>query len=150
MGKDCDIPHIDWELLGVFENQTWVDVIVKYKGDIPVTFENEEEMLFYYLDNKTIVKEFFGYIPETEMKNAHGGLSALQPSFTTEVTKKGFDMLVNDSRVTKIYLETAVYELQEESVSENKTEITTLPITTPKSFFQVIINFFRYLFGKKK
>ena len=111
--------YIDPAVLAAFEqNQTWVSIGVKYKGDIPVTFENEREMVVYYF-NSSVAKSFFGYIPETEIKNIQGGLSALQPFFTAKVTREGFNKLANNSRITKINLDIPTYSSENQSESKN-------------------------------
>lgn len=151
------LPYVDPFILPAFENQTWVRVSVRYVGDIPVTFDNEQEMVVYYF-NSSIAKSFFSYIPATEIKNIHGGLTALQPYFSAEVTEEGFYKLVNDSRVTKIYLSRTISTLGDETQKENKTnisipenqsEIKTPEVTKPQSFFQKAVNFFKRLFGWK-
>lgn len=146
-------PYIDPEILKAFENNIWVKVSVRYKGDMPITFENEQQMALFY-SNSSVAKSFFGYIPETEMRNVQGGLLALQPFFKAEVTGQGFDKLANNSRVTKIFLSKVASisgneSAEEQQLTTNQTEIKTPEITKPKSFFSRIINFFKSLFRKK-
>jgi hypothetical protein len=138
-------PYIDPEILKALENSTWVNIVVKYIGDIPITFENEEEMFEYYR-NKT--KFFFDYIPETDMRRVGGGVLALQPFLSAEVTRQGFDKLVNDSRVTKIFLNREVQIFQDESAentSLTKNEAIVEKTEEPKSWFSGIIDFLRSL-----
>ena len=60
-------PFVDPDIyasLNVSEN---INIIVKYDSGVNITEENEQEYFQYYR-NQTVVKQDFGYIPETEIQ----------------------------------------------------------------------------------
>lgn len=101
-------PFVDpviYASLNVSDN---VNIIVKYNSGVNITEENEQEYFQYY-QNQTVVKQDFEYIPETEMQIKNSGISALRPFFVARVNRIGLGKLVNDTRVTQIYLDKIVH-----------------------------------------
>ena len=109
--------YINPEIVKSFENnQTWVEVIVKYKiqgikefAEIE-DFQNQEEAKSYY---RNLTESFLNYLPKTEIRRISTSFST---SFAAEVTREGFEKLVNDSRVSKIYLDIKTYNLLDDTI----------------------------------
>lgn len=82
--------------------------------------------------------------------------------FIGEISQKGLDILANNSNVKAVESNAPIHMIETpekdsyptlinntENITQNQTEIESQDITTPKSFFQIIINFFKSLFGLK-
>ena len=92
----------DSAILDAFNGSEWIRILAYYEAeDISnLSFRDLEEREDY-IRNKT--KSTFSYIPETEMKIIQ---TSLEPGyFGAEITREGFDKLINDSKISKVYLD---------------------------------------------
>jgi len=96
-------PYIDPEIYGAFNSSEWIRIIVYFDAeDISNMGFKDLEEREEYIRNQT--KSTFSYIPQTKMKIVQ---TSLEPGyFGAEITKEGFDILISDSKISKIYLDT--------------------------------------------
>jgi hypothetical protein len=140
------LPYVDPQAIAAFENQTWVRVIAKFPS-VNLT--------------DAVISNF----PPTDfmlIKKLQTG-----DTFSANITKKAFDILINDSSLEWVYLEQPVHgvsagnpltlinntenktEDNQSNLTDTNQEIKNSDVAKPKSFFQKIINFFKSLFRWK-
>lgn len=111
-------PYIDPEIYGVFNKSEWIRIIVYYKAEdvSNMSFKDLEEREEYI---RNLTGSTFSYISETKMKIIQ---TSLEPGyFGAKITKEGFNILINDSKISKIYLDTMGSVADEdETISKNK------------------------------
>lgn len=151
------LPYVDPAILTYFEqNQTWVGVLVILvdNTNITITGTRAERLNMTKYKNqilKATVEEFILNYSSNEVVDVH----TFPREFSAEITRQGFDKLINDYGVSEIYLayngtSSGSNNIQIiENQAENQTEIKSPEPAKPQSFFQRVINFFKSLFRLK-
>ncbi|MCX5698659.1 MAG: hypothetical protein NTX01_03045 [Candidatus Omnitrophica bacterium] len=106
------LPYVDPEILKAFENQTWVDVIVRTIDISNITINLDDPVEKRYRDiqrQEAILSNFSDTIIANLPPEGLRSVAELSNGFGAFITKEVFDILANDSRITRIYYSTPIY-----------------------------------------
>ncbi|MFH0831878.1 MAG: hypothetical protein V1886_03370 [archaeon] len=124
--NNSTLPYIDQEILRAFENSTWVRVLVRLVDNSNIIIEGTKEERKNLSSQRDLflnlqLEEFLSNILENETKNIRKHIG----EFTADMTKEGFNKIVNDSRINEILLSYTApgYATENTSLTENETTI---------------------------
>ena len=153
----------DSEILEAFETQTEVRVIVRLadNSNITITGTKEEKIELMIQRDEWFMSETEKFL-STLSKDKFNVLSNISDGFVGMITKEGFDILINNTKVSEIYLDIiGNVALDENDITENITTPKSIPPIEKeseskltkieeKSWFSKLIQFFRSLFRLKQ